>query len=98
MPEELHPIWVEEPFLILLYELGLIGGTLPERGGCVPGFDCRVSGDSIMFRHPVSGKRVLLPSNYQGAVLEIGKKRYAMPPERGTHAGTRGTAAGDLWS
>lgn len=98
VPEELHPIWVEEPFLILLYELGLIGGTLPERSGCVPGFDCRVSGDSIMFRHPVSGKRVLLPSNYLGAVLEIGKKRYAMPPERGTHAGTRGTAAGDLWS
>ncbi len=97
VPEELHPIWVEEPFLILLHELGMIGGAMPDRGGSEPGFDCRMSADLILFRHPVTGKRVLLPPNYLGAVLEIGGKRYALPPARGAHAARR-ESAGDLWN
>ncbi len=80
VPAELKPIWVDEPFLLLLYELGLISGISPDRSDCVSDFACQMSGEMILFRNPSTGKRVLLPSNYLGAVLKIGANRYALLP------------------
>lgn len=89
LPEELSPVWAEMPLLYLMSRAGLIPRAAPETAsGTALG---QVMDGFIVFPHPRDGRRVRLPGNYRGAVLDIDGRRYRLPP------GATGEG-GELWS
>lgn len=95
IPGMLDPVWVEVPFLLLLAELGLLDTAWEAPPPPDPTFSVRLLDGVIVFKHPVTGRRLRVPRNYLGAVLELGAKRYAMPPR--PPRGRSVSAARDLW-
>lgn len=95
IPSQLNPIWVDVPVMLLLAQKGLFpkntncSGATPDSA-----LVCKVQDRQIIFRHPVSGRRVSLPDIYQNIVLDINGKKYKMPAVSHTNGKTtsRGSA------
>ena len=80
IPENIYPLWTEVPFLYLLCKLDLIQKTKPSasfRVQPMPG--CRIVDNMLVFEHPETHHRVILPLEYCGACLTIAGKRYRLP-------------------
>ncbi len=97
VPNDIKPLWVEVPFLLLMALQGIIGVKEETGRSSDPAFAPKISGDYIVFPHPETGKAVRLPLNYLGGVIRINGRDYAMPPRR-----SKGIDAlkgkDDLWS
>lgn len=92
VPAEMKPFWVEVPMLLLLALSGLIP-TAPDAGDGEK-VTVRQDGRSFSFRHPVRGITERMPLNYLGSTLEIGGRRYTLPPRSGM---SRSAATDDPW-
>lgn len=90
IPSQLKPIWVSMPINLLLAESGFIGRTYAADPNIVPDLSlvCKILNNQIIFRHPITGQRVALPSLYSGAMLNIGDKYYKMPEVKSAAART----------
>ena len=78
--------------LLLLALSGLIP-TAPDAGDGEK-VTVRQDGRSFSFRHPVRGITERMPLNYLGSTLEIGGRRYTLPPRSGM---SRSAATDDPW-
>lgn len=80
IPSRLNPVWVDTPINLLLAETGIFNKV---QAAGTENLDnslkVKVQDGYIIFQHPVSGKRVMLPALYENVVLEIGGKKYKMP-------------------
>lgn len=77
--DDLNPIWVDVPFYLMLKKWGELKTSHIKNVNLESDFVAKVVDDQIVFKHPVSGKKVSLPSNYQGKTLDIAGKFYRLP-------------------
>ena len=78
--EDISPIWIEVPALLLLSQNGFLPqGRRTDNSPATPGLLSKCQGGQIVFRHPVTGAIVRLPANYAGRRIMIGGKPYDMP-------------------
>ncbi|MBS1372165.1 MAG: DUF4339 domain-containing protein [Lentisphaeria bacterium] len=98
IPDRIDPVWVEVPLLLELALADVIPSRCEAPRNTEPGFLPKIVNGEILFRHPLTGRQERLPLNYLGAVLEIGGKRYAMPPATAGNSGRKHPAPNDLWS
>ena len=100
IPAQLKPVWVSVPLTLLLSENGFIEQLYFSRSdSCEAGFSSKVMDGKILFHHPVTKKRVILPGMYAGAVLEIAGKYYRLPDANRVNASENTSAStGSVWS
>lgn len=100
IPSQLNPIWVSVPLTLLLAENGFIDKLFNTPAViCEAGFPCKVMDGKILFHHPETAKRVILPGMYSNAVLEINGKYYRMPSaERVSAAESAAGNHNSVWS
>ena len=90
IPAQLNPVWVDTPINLLLAETGIFRKTTAaDTEGLDNSLKIKVQDNYIIFQHPLSGKRIMLPALYENIVLEIGGKKYRMPQiQRKSNAGS----------
>ena len=90
IPAQLNPVWVDTPINLLLAETGIFRKTTAANTeGLDNSLKIKVQDNYIIFQHPLSGKRIMLPALYENIVLEIGGKKYRMPQiQRKSNAGS----------
>lgn len=77
VPENVKPVWAEEPFFALLAENDLI--DIAPQPSATDSLDIKIVDNFMLFDHPVDGHPVRLPANYSGAVITIGGRSYQLP-------------------
>jgi len=72
-PVDIHPFWVEVPFIYVLSKLGYVS-CIMQRNGTHPEPDnCRVMDGMFHFTNPHTGDRVQLPLSYAGISIQCPK-------------------------
>ena len=77
VPENVKPVWAEEPFFALLAENDLI--DIAPQPSATDSLDIKIVDNFMLFDHPVDGHPMRLPANYSGAVITIGGRSYQLP-------------------
>ena len=98
VPENIHPVWTEVPFLYLLCKMNLIRKAetdISPQIQTMPG--CRIMDNMLLFPHPENRRRVLLPLEYCGACLTIAGKRYRLPENDREKFVKRKTGRDSFW-
>ncbi|MBR1967364.1 MAG: DUF4339 domain-containing protein [Lentisphaeria bacterium] len=93
IPSKIKPILVDLPVSLLLGEKGIMPCNNTKPSVSASPLVCKIIDNQIVFKHPVSGRRVSLPPMYSEAVLEIGGKIYKMP-----HLAENTAAANEVFS
>ena len=98
IPENIHPVWTEVPFLYLLSKMDLIRKAKTDVSPQIqtmPG--CRIMDNMLLFPHPETRRRVLLPLEYCGTCLTIAGKRYRLPENDREKFVKRKTGRDSFW-
>lgn len=82
-PENINPIWVEIPMMLLLHKLGLIERkSIHKVSGAADMPNCQEIGNFFVFPHPETKKRIQLSMDYAECVLTVLGKKYVMPKRK----------------
>ena len=100
IPAQLDPIWVSVPLTLLLAENGFINILYCNENNdrAEAEFNVKSIDGRIVFLHPTSGKRVILPGMYSNALLEIDGKYYRMPRVGSNSSDMRSSSVDSVWS
>ena len=100
IPAQLNPIWVSVPLTLLLAENGFIDilHRNAESDRAEAGFSVQTVDGRIIFQHPTSNKRVILPGMYSNALLEIDGKYYRMPMVKKGSVENSSSSVNSVWS
>ena len=81
-PEHIQPIWVELPFLLLLYLNGFLAGGVGEDESLPKVEDIHFLNGKAIFTFPGGKERFILPDYYCGTILfnEEDGRSYTLPP------------------